>query len=909
MERKVSARLFVALFAAVFALGIAPCAAFAAPSGNLAGASPQGGIAVQDDGDNGDDDGDDDWDYSYYKFEIAELEECDTDEYVWDGETIGIENILVKKDGEQLDLEELGYSVKLYKWVEIDGEDTTEEIFEINSAGSYELALVDKDGEEVANDTVILHDPYSLDEAYLYINGEHAWDWDYPTAIPEGDVEVVVYPPLFDDEYDPDDFDPLVPDEDYELSFEDEEGHPVEAGKFKVGTVYFAVAKEVEDGDYTGECRAAFMLYGAKNLDHAEIVLPDWIDDEDDYVGIPMALSEAAQLSAADVKVYACGELVDPENYALKIVSGTYYDDEEDGWVDYNFESVADFNAFTEAGYYRLFVVASEKGKEAGYTDAGEDLYDNACRCFEIYADNDLGRIADVTDVWGMIVAKGQQLPAVTVEVEGKTLVKGTDYDIEYYQYRQNEDTGEEEWVKVEGEPSELGTYGITVVGKGSYTGEYEAGKFEIVEPNSLKLATVKVEAQGKSKTFPIAHDSDEYELLLDYTGEVIEPKFTVMLDGKELPLEKLEISVSHEDGGDVIKDRGWYWVTIYGGEEYTDWVQFNIRVATIVKDEDITIEEGPFKYSGEPIEPQVVIKVGDQTLVENDDYSVDYSDNNKPGIGTVSVEGSSGYIINTTRTFVITDLGEDATEEEKAKATADAEAAKAVVDMINALAYEVETDAEKEAVDAAKAAYDKLTDDQKALIGEVAKEQLDDAIDSAKWYAIDAVEAAIQALPETVASDADKAAVDAAKAAYDKLTDEQKAFIGSKALSKLNNAVKSAESYKPAKKANTMTAKAKAVKAKAKKLKKKAQKIAAAKAIAVGNPQGNVTYKLKSVKAKKKLQKQAKKKIKMASNGQITLKKKLKKGTYTLTVDVTAAGNADYNAVTKTVTVKIKVK
>ena len=32
-------------------------------------------------------------------------------------------------------------------------------------------------------------------------------------------------------------------------------------------------------------------------------------------------------------------------------------------------------------------------------------------------------------------------------------------------------------------------------------------------------------------------------------------------------------------------------------------------------------------------------------------------------------------------------------------------------------------------------------------------------------------------------------------------------------------------------------------------------------------------------------------------------------KGTYTLTVDVTAAGNANYNAVTKTVKVRVKVK
>ncbi len=102
-----------------------------------------------------------------------------------------------------------------------------------------------------------------------------------------------------------------------------------------------------------------------------------------------------------------------------------------------------------------------------------------------------------------------------------------------------------------------------------------------------------------------------------------------------------------------------------------------------------------------------------------------------------------------------------------------------------------------------------------------------------------------------------------------------------------------------PKLKKNTLTASGKTVKLKAKKLKKKVLKIKAAKAVKIANAQGAVTYKL----AKKN------KKFTVAKNGKITVKKGLKKGTYKVKIKVTAAGNEAYAPVTKTVTVKIKVK
>ena len=99
----------------------------------------------------------------------------------------------------------------------------------------------------------------------------------------------------------------------------------------------------------------------------------------------------------------------------------------------------------------------------------------------------------------------------------------------------------------------------------------------------------------------------------------------------------------------------------------------------------------------------------------------------------------------------------------------------------------------------------------------------------------------------------------------------------------------------KLAKKANTLSANGKTVKAK----KNKKTVIKTAKAFTIKNAIGAVTYKKAS----------GNKKITVAKNGKITVKKGLKKGNYKVKIQVTAAGNAEYNAAVKTVTVTIKVK
>ena len=115
---------------------------------------------------------------------------------------------------------------------------------------------------------------------------------------------------------------------------------------------------------------------------------------------------------------------------------------------------------------------------------------------------------------------------------------------------------------------------------------------------------------------------------------------------------------------------------------------------------------------------------------------------------------------------------------------------------------------------------------------------------------------------------------------------------------------VKSA-TFKISKAANTLSVKAKTATLKAKKLKKKKQLLAVKKILTVNNAKGTLSYKITKVSKSK-----YKKYFAMnARTGKLTVKKKLKKGTYKVNVAVTASGDANHNAATKQVTFRIKVK
>lgn len=105
--------------------------------------------------------------------------------------------------------------------------------------------------------------------------------------------------------------------------------------------------------------------------------------------------------------------------------------------------------------------------------------------------------------------------------------------------------------------------------------------------------------------------------------------------------------------------------------------------------------------------------------------------------------------------------------------------------------------------------------------------------------------------------------------------------------------------SFKINKAKNTMTVKPKTATVKYSKLKSSNQTITRKNVLTVNNPKGDVTYVKYSGNSKITIAK---------TTGKVTVKKGLKKGTYSIKVRVKAAGTKNYKALTKSVTFKVKV-
>ncbi|MEE0957652.1 MAG: dockerin type I domain-containing protein [Ruminococcus sp.] len=125
-------------------------------------------------------------------------------------------------------------------------------------------------------------------------------------------------------------------------------------------------------------------------------------------------------------------------------------------------------------------------------------------------------------------------------------------------------------------------------------------------------------------------------------------------------------------------------------------------------------------------------------------------------------------------------------------KRIADQKAASIVIFKINTLPSEITLDS-KTQIEATRAAYNALTADQKKWVDAVYVKKLTDAEDAlakivADQQAANDVTTLINALPETITL-TDKTNVEAARAAYNALTDDQKAYVSADTLKKLTDA------------------------------------------------------------------------------------------------------------------------
>ena len=220
-----------------------------------------------------------------------------------------------------------------------------------------------------------------------------------------------------------------------------------------------------------------------------------------------------------------------------------------------------------------------------------------------------------------------EKKPDVTVTLtpdvgEEASLVKGEDYELEY---TNNVDHG-------------VAT--ITVSGKGTYE-----GKLNLV----LRFAIARRQLDASMAT--LSADTCTYD------ARSLFPMATVVCDGKELVL-----GTDYTMGFANNKNVGTARATISGVGNYcgTFVKQFTIVPRDLSSSAiSMALKPNPFSYAGKACTPAVTLTHaqstgGTYTLLEDDDYTVRYENNNRVGTATAIVSGVDNYKGERRMTFSI---------------------------------------------------------------------------------------------------------------------------------------------------------------------------------------------------------------------------------------------------------------
>ncbi len=194
------------------------------------------------------------------------------------------------------------------------------------------------------------------------------------------------------------------------------------------------------------------------------------------------------------------------------------------------------------------------------------------------------------------------------------TLKEGTDYTITY------------------ANNAAVGTASFEIVGLGNYTGTITK-KFALVI-RSVSDSDVKI--AGISSTYT-------------YNGSAIAPVPTLTnSDGKMT--KGVDYTITYKNNKAV----GVATMTIKGIGKYqgTRDVTYKIIRKSIA---NCTVSKvGTQIYTGKDIKPKVTVKDGKKELVKGTDYTIMYSNNRKPGTGSITIAGKGNYTVSKTIRFDI---------------------------------------------------------------------------------------------------------------------------------------------------------------------------------------------------------------------------------------------------------------
>lgn len=213
--------------------------------------------------------------------------------------------------------------------------------------------------------------------------------------------------------------------------------------------------------------------------------------------------------------------------------------------------------------------------------------------------------------------------PAVTVRLNGKELIKDTDYTVAYSNNNPANTVTTDQ------------TATVTVTGKGNYTGT-ATGTFTIHPSNGGNLSAAKITVTEKN---------------IIYDGKEKKPKITVTLQDVTVP----EASYTVKYANNIKAGTANIIVTAKSGDQrYTGVAKgtFTIAKADLASadftfsDSDNKSNTNPqYSYTGADIKPEPGIKVGSETLKKNTDFTYSYSNNKSIGTtATVTITGKGNY-------------------------------------------------------------------------------------------------------------------------------------------------------------------------------------------------------------------------------------------------------------------------
>ena len=330
------------------------------------------------------------------------------------------------------------------------------------------------------------------------------------------------------------------------------------------------------------------------------------------------------------------------------------------------------------------------------------------------------------------------QKPTVTVKYTAgteQTLTEDTDYTVTIKDSKGNDVT----------EPKNADTYTITVTAKdGScFTGS-GSKTYTIKKSTPSAPAAPTVESQTKTSVTLVAVGGYEYSM--DGTNWQESTEFTGLLSGTEYSFYqrvKATNNTNASNASEALK---------VNTEEDT----YSMTISLVITEEDVVTN----KINNLPDADKITVDDNDSIVAAREAYDA---------------------LTDEQKAKVSADTLKKLTDDESALAVAKVN--KAISDLKDA---DKVTKADKDAIEAAREAYDALTDEQKAKISADTLKKMTDAEDVLTAIGVSDTINSLPASDEVALTD--KEAIEAAREAYDALSENQKNYVSEDTLKKLTD-------------------------------------------------------------------------------------------------------------------------